>query len=772
MIEPSGTRPEGDARDPDANPAATTSSALSSAEPHAVAAGHRSLPRFPQRILVVDDDPSMLDLYCRVLTNGDPDRRAPRARPDAPGARHKAADGRHEKAPLKFVVDTASDGETAFELVSEAAVNRAAYIMAFLDVRLPGGWDGVETARRLWQVDPDLQIVFCAPHKDYTWAQMVERAGRADRFVVLCAPFHPAEVRQLAVAFSKRVRLRGEEQRRAAMLMRNLSDESPTVLYALDASARRTQSMLEGAREALLIVDRAGTLTHISGAAADLLGIRGGDATGANVRRALPETGIADVCDAAFAAGAGTAALELPGMPGHWVELVAQRCGAEAIVFLRDTGAAHATAAAGHDALTGLPDRVSAMRRLGAALAQARHDGGTLAVILLDVDRFREITELVGYAGADEVLAQLGRRVASFSAEGHYVGHAGGAEFVGILSDAAAANPMPVAGSWLRALTEPLQAAGEWFHLSASVGIAQFPRDGIDESELLRKAAAAMAEAKATGGGAVRLYDSDLTSSRHAKVRLRHEMDQALAGDEFELFYQPQVCLREGRARGAEALLRWRHASWGLLAPADFIAIAEESPLIARIDAWVVDRACRQLAAWQRDGTVASDFVVALNLSLRQLTDSDLVDRIAAAIDRYGLDARHLEIEVTEATMIRHYEAATHALSALKALGAHVALDHFGAEKSNLDYVRHIPLDTLKIDRSLIRGMGHDAQAMLRVDAIVKLARALSLRVVAEGIESGKQRDFLADIGCDAAQGYLISRPLAANAFARFIRAG
>ncbi|WP_153956824.1 EAL domain-containing protein [Cupriavidus necator] len=218
---------------------------------------------------------------------------------------------------------------------------------------------------------------------------------------------------------------------------------------------------------------------------------------------------------------------------------------------------------------------------------------------------------------------------------------------------------------------------------------------------------------------------------------------------------------------GAEALIRWRHPKWGFLAPMDFIKIAEESSLISRIDAWVMDRACRQLAEWDHAGRVHSAFVMSVNLSARRLSDENLPALISETLARHRVDPHRIELEITETAMMQSLETAAHSLAAVKRLGVRLALDDFGVGYSNLDYVKRFPIDKLKIDRSFIRGK--NAQALLLIDAVIQLGKKLNLQVVAEGVETDEQREFLAASGCDMAQGYLTGRPLAVEAFERVL---
>ncbi|WP_019937253.1 bifunctional diguanylate cyclase/phosphodiesterase [Bordetella sp. FB-8] len=731
------------------------------------------------RILVVDDNADMLDVYQKILSPPGSDRSKrlsvlENALFEAESAAEPAQENRH------FALDLVSDGKTALAHVIAAREQNRPFAMAFMDVRMPGGWDGIETVRQLWRVDPDIHVVLCTAYSDYSWEQMLAQLTHPDRFVVLRKPFDVTEVRQLARSFCERwIKLRRERDRMRVMVQR-FSQESQKARQALEASVRRTKRILECDGDVAFVFDSQWCVTYMSQTAEAAFGLGEDQVLGQNFWRAIAgseHTETYRISHDAVQSQTARKTVEFCRVLNQLIEVAVYPYGDEVYLCIRNladpaegAAAREASEAAIHnDRLTGLPDRLSALRYLHHVLDSRRAEDGPLVVLNCDIDRLREINELVGYDDTDTFLAELGRRIRAFAAGRAFAARVSGGEFLFILRGDDARAPRPWADRLLQTLTEPFVVNGVKLEASLSVGFAEQTRQYETAGDLMHNVLAALALAKADRGGGVRCYEREAGADRHAKIELRQEMTLALgAADDLRLYYQPQLCLRTGRLYGAEALIRWRHPRWGMLAPADFIGVAEESSLILRIDAWVIDRACRQIADWRRRGVVKDDFVVSVNISPRGMCDEQFVKIVQQAVERYGVPAARIELEITENMMMRDLEQAVSSLNALKAIGVRVALDDFGVGYSNLDYIRNFPIDKLKIDRGFVKNLEKDARSLLLVEAIIKLAKSLDLCVVAEGVENEFQRTFLQESGCDLVQGYLTGRPLAVDVFEKF----
>ncbi|MGH9016338.1 MAG: putative bifunctional diguanylate cyclase/phosphodiesterase [Acidimicrobiales bacterium] len=417
-----------------------------------------------------------------------------------------------------------------------------------------------------------------------------------------------------------------------------------------------------------------------------------------------------------------------------------------------------------HDPLTGLPNRLLLVDRLRTAIARGqRHDGPPPVVMFLDLDRFKLVNDSLGHGAGDELLVCVADRLRSVLRAADTLSRFGGDEFV-ILCEGMASEEavMALAERAMTAIDEPFVINGERFHIGVSIGVAFVDDDGPSPEELLGDADYAMYLAKARSGqGRVQLFDQTTRAVARQRVHTETALARALERDELVVFYQPIVETATRRWVGVEALLRWQHPTRGLLPPADFLDVAEQTGLIVPIGSWVLSEACTQVQTWNRDLPADEQLAVSVNLSGRQLTEPDLAQSIALALEQAGIDPRALRLvlEVTETLLPADEDEARHRLVELHELGIQLAIDDFGTGYSSLRYVRDLPISTIKIDRSFVSGLGTSDHDEAIVIAVTQLARTLGLRVVAEGVETETQFAFLSRVGCDFSQGYLFGRP-------------
>lgn len=410
-----------------------------------------------------------------------------------------------------------------------------------------------------------------------------------------------------------------------------------------------------------------------------------------------------------------------------------------------------------HDALTGLPNRVLFRTRTQHAIAGAGRAGTGVAVMLLDLDRFKEINDTLGHHYGDEVLRQVGERLSGLLGEDDTVARLGGDEFAILLrSVETPAAGVAVAAAVRRAIAEHFDVAGVRLELGASVGIASFPEHGQDVDVLMQRADVAMYQAK-EGRTGVERYVPELDGNSVQRLALAGDLRAALECEEFVLHYQPKVDLRTNAVSGAEVLLRWAHPVHGWLPPDEFIPLAEHTGLIVPLTNYVLDHALRQMGAWRAQGL---DIGVAVNLSARTLIERDLPDRIEAMCHRWAVPTDRLILEITESMVVADPARALPILARLHELGVEIAVDDFGTGFSSMDYLKRLPVKEVKIDRSFVTTMATDARDAAIVRCTIDLARSLGLRVVAEGVESPDVRARLTSMGCDHAQGYSFSRAL------------
>ncbi len=613
-----------------------------------------------RRILIIDDNAAIHHDFRKVLgAHAEQNAQA------ALGALEAEIFG--EPAPgaarPNFEIDSAHQGQEGVAMVRQAVADGRPYAMAFVDMRMPPGWDGLETIERLWATDPDVQVVICSAHTDYDWTEVVERLGHCDKLLVLRKPAEPIEVLQCATALSRK----WENDR--------------------------------------LVKDQVGRLEEVIS-----LRTRGLEAANRQLRHL-----------------------------------------------------------ATHDVLTGLPNRVLLDDRLTQAMAHADRDGLSFALLVCDLDRFKLINDSLGHRAGDELLQEVARRLTGVVRTVDTVARFGGDEFVLVSNSIADPEDAALlATRTIETLQAPVRIAGIDVHTSPSIGIAIYPTDGASIEALLAHADAAMYSAKQRGRGNVQRYAPGMQAGTEDQVQLESDLHSAVALNQFQLYYQPKVDTLSGAVRSAEALIRWVHPKRGVVSPAQFIPLAEECGLIGPIGEWVIREACRQARAWQDDGVPS--LRVSVNLSASQFRDSGLVDNIRHALDEAGLEARYLEVELTESAVMSDPEESIAILEQLSKMGVLVSVDDFGTGYSSMSYLRRFPIDKLKIDRVFINEIVSRPEDASIVRAIVSLAHSLRLKVVAEGVETPAQLEFLRSAGCDEYQGYHFSRPLPAADFERLIR--
>lgn len=416
-----------------------------------------------------------------------------------------------------------------------------------------------------------------------------------------------------------------------------------------------------------------------------------------------------------------------------------------------------------YDALTDLPNRLSMSQRLSRAVDRARRNGGHGAVLMIDLDHFKNVNDSLGHAAGDDLLQVAVTRMLGRVRQCDMLARVGGDEFVVVLEDL----DQPVEAAIVaQALIEELKVpfildSGPDLFIGGSVGICAFPDDSAEPGQILRNADAALHQAKAAGRSTYRFYTPALTACAIERLDLEARLRRALAHDEFVLHYQPLADMSRPGIKGVEALIRWVDPAKGMISPALFIPLAEETGLIIDIGNWVLRAACLQMKAWLTAG--ASIGVVAVNLSPHQFHHPDLVEQVRMILRETGLDARHLELEITEGALMNGCEETIEKLTSLKELGVHLAIDDFGTGYSSLAYLKRFPVDKLKVDQAFVRGIQSDRADREIVAAVITLGKALGLEVLAEGIETQEQFDYLKDLGCDTAQGYLLGRPVAAS---------
>ena len=421
-----------------------------------------------------------------------------------------------------------------------------------------------------------------------------------------------------------------------------------------------------------------------------------------------------------------------------------------------------------HDQLTHLPNRVLFKDRLELAITQAQRRTGALAVMFVDVDRFKLVNDTYGHAEGDLLLRAIASRLSSTLRRGDTLARLGGDEFTVLLPDInQPEDAETIARKIVTTLSEPIKLSQGDFRATVSIGIALFPRDGSTAEDLTRHADIAMYQVKRSGKNAFRFFDPKLNTHHRERIALENDLHQALERNELELFYQPQISLSQGKVIGMEALLRWNHPQLGQVPPATFIPVAEEVGLIGQISRWVLDTSCAQLARWRKAGH--RDVRLSINLSPHDFGHRDIVSSIVTCLTQHDVPASQIELEITESMMMNDSAGVATKVRQLREAGIGVAIDDFGTGYSALAYLQKFPVSTLKIDRSFVRELDVTMTNPI-ISAITGIARGFNLQIIAEGVERPEQADALKALGCDVMQGYLFARPASAGEAEAWLR--
>ena len=424
-----------------------------------------------------------------------------------------------------------------------------------------------------------------------------------------------------------------------------------------------------------------------------------------------------------------------------------------------------------HDTLTGLPNRILLYDRLAQAISQAQRSGKQFAVLFMDLDGFKHINDSLGHSVGDQLLQSVGQRLLSCVRQSDSVSRQGGDEFVVLLPDIGHPEDAALsAEKMLSAIARPHRTDQHDLHISASIGISIYPDNGMDAETLIKHADTAMYHAKDTGRKTYAFFEQEMTARAIARQSTEASLRLALERHEFVLHYQPKIDLHSGAIVGIEALVRWQHPQRGLLAPADFVPIAEDSGLILPIGRWVLREACGQAQAWQDMGL--PPVAIAVNTSALEFRAKDFLVNLRGILEETRLQPRYLELELTESILMRDAVSTYSVLHALSAMGIHLAVDDFGTGYSSLSYLRRFPIDTLKIDSSFVNSMTHNEHDASLVSAVISMGKSLKQRVIAEGVETAEQAAFLLDQQCDEGQGFFFGHPRVAEALTPLLQSG
>ena len=753
-----------------------------------------------RRILIVDDNRAIHNDFRKILGRRNEDVDFDEMEAALFGATESSTSNE------LYELDSAYQGQEAVAKVQELAARGEHYALAFVDIRMPPGWDGVETIERLWQIDPDVQIVICTAYSDYSWEQILERFGASDRLLILKKPFDTAEVCQLALALTEKWHLARhahlklsqlncmvlEQTRELRVYTDRLQDEivqRRELEQSLRTSESRYALAAAATNDGLWDWDLKQNVVFYSPRWKSMLGY-GEDEVGTTpgdwFDRILPEDrgAVQAALDQHLAGQSAQLKVEYRirhrdgqlrwmacrGMAVREGELPSRIAGSQSDITDRHLAEQQLRHEALHDALTGLANRSLFAERARQSLLHFKRDRQfTFAVLFLDLDRFKSVNDNLGHQIGDRVLVDVAQRLVGCVRGSDAVAQVmpgdiarlGGDEFVLLLDGLRSeADAFRVAERLIEAIARPFTVNGHEIFVGASIGIAFAGADYEDAAALMRDADIALYQAKSNGKGRYEVFNREMHSIALNRWSIENDLRQAIERGELHLVYQPIVCARTGSTDEFEALLRWNHPKRGAISPAEFIPVAEETGLILPIGAWVLRAACEQLVQWDRELGHQS-LSISVNVSGKQLAQSSFIEVITDVLKQTGADPRRLRLEITETALLERGPATNRLMTQLRELDLRLHLDDFGTGYSSLSYLHQMPVAALKIDRSFVSAMMSDSMSASIVQAIVALGHAVGMQVIAEGVETLEQLRYLQRLKCDRAQGYYFSKPLA-----------
>ncbi|MBS2023383.1 MAG: EAL domain-containing protein [Deltaproteobacteria bacterium] len=769
-----------------------------------------------RRILVVDDQSAIHQDFRKILVRDE--------RKSALDVEEAALFGEEEPAEPKarvrsFEVDSAFQGQEALAKVEEALRTGNRYALMFVDMRMPPGWDGVQTVERIWNVDPELQIVICTAYSDYSWEELVARFGAADRILILKKPFDTAEVCQLAGALTAKWSMARHAHLKMNQLKSMVDEQTQALASSMVAlekevvERRRSQDALReseeryalaaaGAKDGLWDWDLASDTVFFSARWRTMIGLpqptkpesledwlgrvhaEDRPRLDAALQEHFHERTEQFVCEYRMLHADGQYRWMLArGVAVRGEDGKARRiAGSQTDITDRKLAEEQLRHDSHHDALTGLPNRSLLTDRLGRSMARKhREPGHRFGVLFLDLDGFKKVNDTLGHHAGDELLSTVARRLQACVREvdtvaagprDPCVARLGGDEFVIVLEGIRApVDAIRVAERIQQAVTQPIVIDGHEARVGTSIGIAI--SDGYERSEdILRDADAALYAAKEGGRGRYVVFDPNVHEAATARWKMEGEFREGLASGQVKLVYLPIVEISTGKIAGFEALARWEHPRLGTLSPDEFLPVAEEGGLLGTLGAAVMRMACTQLAEWMKSPGLAPDVYVSVNLSARQLVSKELAQETWKVLTATGLAPHRLKLELTESALLDRTEAATASLARLRELGLRIHLDDFGTGYSSFSRLYEMPVEALKIDRSFVAAMTEDETSAAIVKLIVTLAKTMGVGVIAEGVETKEQLAALGKLGCNHAQGFFFASPQQAEKLAALLTVG
>lgn len=721
------------------------------------------------RIIIIDDNPNIHHDVIKVLT--------PKQYSEQFVQLDKALFGKKESALNdnrlpEFHFATALQGKEGVEKIKAAFEQGTPFALAFVDVRMPPGWDGIKTIKRIWKIDPEIQIVICTAHSDYSWGETIHELGMSDNYLILKKPFDNVAVRQLACALTQKWLLTKKTKEQTVRLNALVQKKTRSLQHSLSV----LRATLESSTDGVVVVDLKGNIIDHNQRLSNLFELPKSllqakditllheylsnkilkkDEYLSHLEHLRDDQELSN--QLSFKLNNGKI-FECYSRPYRLNEETVGRIWSFRDITERSYFEKKLEYQATHDALTDLPNRLLLYDRIRQEIANSTRYNTKFAILFFDIDRFKLINDSLGHELGDKLLCLIAKRISKMVRKVDTLARIGGDEFIMILSGFKKDQEL------MRKVVNLIESFNHYFlidghevNVTASVGITVFPANGKTASQLMKNADLAMYQAKENGGNQFKYYSKKL--DQHTQMRLQQEMQlrHAIADNEFFLVYQPQFDIHQQKFLSLEALIRWQHPQKGVVFPMSFIPVAEDSGLIVPIGEWVLREACQQIRQWKDSGLPCVR--IAVNVATQQLKQADFAEKVKSIIEEYKIPFNCIEIEITENVIITNTDI-LNMINQLKDIGVRIVLDDFGTGNSSLNYLKQIKIDRLKIDRSFVENINHSHSDEVIIEAIIAMAKSLNFKVLAEGVETQSQIDFLKRNNCDELQGFFYSKPI------------
>ncbi len=728
--------------------------------------------KMKKRILIIDDVPEIHEDFRRIFeekTSSSDFDAALASISNTPSSSENKSTYHHPP----YIIDSAYQGADAVEMVKKGFEENNPYALAFVDVRMPPGLNGIMSIIKMWQIDPDIQVVICTAYSDYSWDEMSKQLNHSDNFLILKKPFDVVEIRQLAAALTKKWELKKEVQYQ----LDHLHDLVKAKTEDLDNALSLSTATLESTKEGILVVNNEGEIVLFNNVFLSLWNLSTDVMKQKNLNTLLiklsesvnesalfshwmmdlttnPKTGVIrewDLSDGKIIELYTHPQLlhgKIIGCVFSFLDITARKILERKLQFQTT-----------HDDLTGLPNRSLNIDRILQAIAYAKRNDSLVAILMFDLDNFKSINDNLSTDVGDAILIMVATRLSRALRDTDSISRLSGDEFVVLITSFNEEADLLARINQIFSLFQtPFEINSEKISVTASLGISIFPRDGEDPQTLLKNADIALHHSKESGRNMLQFYQPKFSEKLFNRVDIASQLHLALNNHEFILEYQPIIDLKTNQIIGVEALIRWKHSTLGVLQPDSFIPLAEKSGLINEIGKWVLKSACEQKLKWQK--IINPELTMAVNISGYQLRKNEFFDDVLQIIKETEIDPHTLIFEITETAILGNPTEISHKMQKLKELGIKFAIDDFGTGYSTFNYLKYYSFDYIKIDKSFIQGITTNMEDKAIVETIIHMSNTLAVKVLAEGVEKIEQINFLKERKVQQVQGYFYSPPL------------